>query len=127
MRNADRTAECRVTRTFGQLAVWSPNGEHILFARFLNVIRPDGTGLARIAIDRIGANPPWFHPSRTIAWFGSVPWGEPDQTSDAWFGFDGAWNCGRDGPSETAAAETRRSGAPSRLITLRAVRREGGT
>jgi dipeptidyl aminopeptidase/acylaminoacyl peptidase len=55
--NADGTDEHRLTRTFGQFAVWSPNGRYILFAPWLNVIRPDGTGLTQITVDGTPAEP----------------------------------------------------------------------
>jgi TolB protein len=55
--NADGTDQHRLTRTFGQFAVWSPDGAHILFAPFLNVIRPDGSGLARIPVEGTAAEP----------------------------------------------------------------------
>lgn len=55
--NADGTDQHRLTRTFGQFAVWSPDGQYILFAPWLNVIRPDGTGLTRIPVERTPAEP----------------------------------------------------------------------
>jgi Tol biopolymer transport system component len=55
--NADGTAQRRLSRTFGQFAVWSPEGHYILFAPHLNVIRPDGTGLTRITVEGIPAEP----------------------------------------------------------------------
>jgi Tol biopolymer transport system component len=55
--NADGSSQRRLTRTFAQFPAWSPDGEHILFAPFLNVIRPDGTGLTRIPVEGIGAEP----------------------------------------------------------------------
>jgi Tol biopolymer transport system component len=55
--NADGTDQHRLTRTFGQFAVWSPDGQYILFAPWLNVIRPDGTGLARIPVEGTSAEP----------------------------------------------------------------------
>jgi hypothetical protein len=55
--NADGTDPHRRTRTFGQFAVWSPDGQCILFAPWLNVIRPDGTGLRRISVDGTPAEP----------------------------------------------------------------------
>ncbi len=55
--NADGTDQHRLTRTFGQFAVWSPDGQYILFAPFLNVIRPDGTGLTRIPVEGTSAEP----------------------------------------------------------------------
>jgi Tol biopolymer transport system component len=55
--NADGTDQRRLTRTFGQFAVWSPDGRYILFAPWLNVIRPDGTGLTRIPVDGTSAEP----------------------------------------------------------------------
>jgi TolB protein len=55
--NADGTDRHRLTRTYGQFAVWSPDGQYILFAPWLNVIRPDGTGLTRIPIGGTPAEP----------------------------------------------------------------------
>jgi TolB protein len=55
--NTDGTDQHRLTRTFGQFAVWSPDGKYILFAPWLNVIRPDGTGLARIPAEGSPAEP----------------------------------------------------------------------
>jgi Tol biopolymer transport system component len=55
--NSDGTDQHRLTRTFGQFAVWSPDGRYILFAPWLNVIRPDGTGLARIPVKGTPAEP----------------------------------------------------------------------
>jgi Tol biopolymer transport system component len=55
--NADGTDQHRLTRTFGQFAVWSPDGQYILFAPWLNVIRPDGTGLTRIPVEGTPAEP----------------------------------------------------------------------
>jgi Tol biopolymer transport system component len=55
--NADGSDQHRLTRTFGQFAVWSPDGRYILFAPWLNVIRTDGTGLARISVDGTPAEP----------------------------------------------------------------------
>jgi TolB protein len=55
--NADGTDQHRLTRTFGQFAVWSPDGKYILFAPWLNVIRPDGTGLTRIPVEGTPAEP----------------------------------------------------------------------
>jgi TolB protein len=55
--NADGTEQRRLTRTFGQFAVWSPDGEYILFGPELNVIRPDGTGLTRIRVEGTPAEP----------------------------------------------------------------------
>lgn len=55
--NTDGTDQHRLTRTFGQFAVWSPDGQYILFAPWLNVIRPDGTGLTRIPIEGTPAEP----------------------------------------------------------------------
>ncbi|MDP9342354.1 MAG: hypothetical protein M3Q23_09745 [Actinomycetota bacterium] len=48
--NADGSNQHRLTDVFGQFAVWSPDGRYILFAPGLSVIRPDGTGLARIEV-----------------------------------------------------------------------------
>jgi hypothetical protein len=61
--NADGTHQYRLTRTFGQFAVWSPGGQYILFAPWLNVIRPDGTALTRIPIEGTPAEaqlPDWI-------------------------------------------------------------------
>jgi Tol biopolymer transport system component len=55
--NADGTDQHRLTRTFGQFAVWSADGQYIPFAPWLNVIRPDGTGLTRIPIEGTPAEP----------------------------------------------------------------------
>jgi Tol biopolymer transport system component len=55
--NADGTDQHRLTRTFGQFAVWSPDGRYILFAPWLNVIRPDGSGLTRIPVEGTSAEP----------------------------------------------------------------------
>ena len=55
--NADGTEPRRLTRTFGQFAVWSPDGQDILFAPFLNVIRADGTGLIRLPVEGAPAEP----------------------------------------------------------------------
>jgi TolB protein len=55
--NADGTDQHRLSKTFGQFAVWSPDGQYILFAPWLNVIRPDGTGLARIPVEGTPAEP----------------------------------------------------------------------
>jgi TolB protein len=55
--NADGTEQHRLNRTFGQFAVWSPDGQYILFAPFLNVIRADGTGLVRIPVAGVPAEP----------------------------------------------------------------------
>jgi len=55
--NADGTDQHRLSRTFGQFAVWSPDGQYILFAPQLNVIRPDGTGLTRIPVEGTSAEP----------------------------------------------------------------------
>lgn len=48
---ADGSKERRLTDRFGQFAVWSPDGDYILFAPGLNVVRPDGTGLVQIRVD----------------------------------------------------------------------------
>ena len=55
--NADGTEQHRLNRTFGQFAVWSPDGQYILFAPHLNVIRADGTGLIRLPVDNVPAEP----------------------------------------------------------------------
>jgi Tol biopolymer transport system component len=55
--NADGSDPHRLTRTFGQFAVWSPDGQYILFAPWLNVIRPDGTGLTRLPVEGTPAEP----------------------------------------------------------------------
>ena len=55
--NADGTDQHRLTRTFGQFAVWSSDGRYILFAPWLNAIRPDGTGLTRIPVEGTPAEP----------------------------------------------------------------------
>jgi len=55
--NADGTDQHRLSRTFGQYAVWSPDGQFILFAPWLNVIRPDGTGLTRLPVEGTPAEP----------------------------------------------------------------------
>jgi Tol biopolymer transport system component len=55
--NADGTDQHRLTRTFGQFGVWRPDGQYVLFAPWLNVIRPDGTGLTRIPIEGTAAEP----------------------------------------------------------------------
>lgn len=55
--NADGTDQHRLTRTFGQFAVWSPDGRYILFAPWLNVIRPDGSGLTRLPVEGTPAEP----------------------------------------------------------------------
>lgn len=55
--NADGTDQHRLSRTFGQFAVWSADGQYILFAPFLNVIRADGTGLSRIPVEGTPAEP----------------------------------------------------------------------
>ena len=63
--NADGTERHRLNRTFGQFSVWSPDGEYILFAPFLNVIRADGTGLTRIPMEGAPAEPEmpdWVEP-----------------------------------------------------------------
>ena len=56
---ADGTDQYRLTRTFGQFAVWSPGGQYILFAPWLNVIRPDGTGLTanHLLADAVDSRP----------------------------------------------------------------------
>jgi TolB protein len=55
--NADGTDKHRLSPTFGQFAAWSPDGQYILFAPWLNVIRPDGTGLSRIPVEGTPAEP----------------------------------------------------------------------
>jgi Tol biopolymer transport system component len=55
--NPDGTDQRRLSRTFGQFAEWSPDGRYILFAPHLNVIRPDGSGLVRIAVEGTPAEP----------------------------------------------------------------------
>jgi TolB protein len=55
--NADGTNQHRLTRTFGQFAVWSPDGQYILFSPFLNVIRADGSGLIRLPVEGVPAEP----------------------------------------------------------------------
>jgi hypothetical protein len=35
------------TDTFAQFADWSPDGQYLVFAPGLNIIRPDGSGLPR--------------------------------------------------------------------------------
>jgi hypothetical protein len=59
---ADGTDQRRLTRTFGQFAVRSPDGQCILSAPWLNVIRPDGTGLTRMPVEATPAEsemPDW--------------------------------------------------------------------
>ena len=55
--NADGSDQRRLTRTFGQFAVWSPDGQYILFAPFLDVIRADGTGLIRLPVQGAPTEP----------------------------------------------------------------------
>ena len=51
--NADGSNQHRLADKFGQFAVWSPDGQYILFSPGLNVIRPDGSGLASILVGGI--------------------------------------------------------------------------
>jgi TolB protein len=46
--NADGSDQHLVTKEMAQFVDWSPNGRYLVFSPGLNVIRPDGTGLARI-------------------------------------------------------------------------------
>jgi Tol biopolymer transport system component len=54
---SDGSGERRLNRTFGQFSAWSPDGAYILFAPYLNVIRPDGTGLTRIPVEGLPGEP----------------------------------------------------------------------
>jgi Tol biopolymer transport system component len=57
--NADGSEQTRVTDVFGQFAVWSPDGDYILFTpapEGFYVIRPDGSGLTSIPIERFGGS-----------------------------------------------------------------------
>ncbi len=55
--SAEGSDQRRLSRTFGQFSAWSPDGEYIVFAPFLNVIRPDGTGLVRIPVEGVPGEP----------------------------------------------------------------------
>jgi TolB protein len=46
--NADGSDQRRLTLQFGMFVDWSPDGQYLVFSPGLNVIRPGGTGLARI-------------------------------------------------------------------------------
>jgi hypothetical protein len=46
-----------LNRTFGQFAVWSPDGHYILLAPHLSLIRADGTGLIRLPVENVPAEP----------------------------------------------------------------------
>jgi Tol biopolymer transport system component len=46
--NANGSDQRRLSLQFGMFVDWSPDGQYLLFSPGLNVIRPDGTGLARI-------------------------------------------------------------------------------
>jgi dipeptidyl aminopeptidase/acylaminoacyl peptidase len=76
--NADGSDQHRLTRTFAQFAVWSPDGQYILFAPWLNVIRPDGTGLTRIPVEATPAEPemPDWIGCRDTHRHPSMPWTE---------------------------------------------------
>jgi Tol biopolymer transport system component len=53
----DGSEQRRLTEQFAQFAAWSPDGRYIVFAPGLNVIRPDGSGLARIRPKGLPAEP----------------------------------------------------------------------
>lgn len=55
--NADGSGQRRLSRVFAQFPEWSPDGRFIVFAPFLNVIRPDGTGFRRIPVRGLPAEP----------------------------------------------------------------------
>jgi TolB protein len=55
--NADGSDQTRLTDDYGQFADWSPDGRYIVFAPELNVMRPDGSGLARIDVKGLPAEP----------------------------------------------------------------------
>lgn len=46
--NADGSDQHRLTDAFAQFADWSPDGQYLIFAPGLNVIRPDGAGLTSL-------------------------------------------------------------------------------
>jgi Tol biopolymer transport system component len=48
--NADGSDQHRLSPRFGQFVDWSPDGRYLVFSPGLNVIRPDGTGLAEIPV-----------------------------------------------------------------------------
>jgi Tol biopolymer transport system component len=53
--NADGSNQHRVTKEMAQFMDWSPDGRYLVFSPGLNIIRPDGTGLARIPAATGGA------------------------------------------------------------------------
>jgi hypothetical protein len=58
LKRSRRQSEARLGEpSFGQFAVWSPDGRFILFAPWLNVIRPDGIGLIRLPVEGTPAEP----------------------------------------------------------------------
>jgi Tol biopolymer transport system component len=46
--NADGSDQDRLTDTFAQFVDWSPDGQYLVFAPGLNIIRPDGSGLTSL-------------------------------------------------------------------------------
>jgi len=48
--NADGSGQRRVSTRQGMLVDWSPDGDYLVFAPGLNVIRPDGSALASIPV-----------------------------------------------------------------------------
>jgi Tol biopolymer transport system component len=55
--DADGTHERRLSDRFGQFAAWSPDGEYIVFAPGLNVIRADGSGLVQLRVKGLPSEP----------------------------------------------------------------------
>jgi len=60
--NADGSGQRRVSMRQGMLVDWSPDGDYLVFAPGLNVIRPDGSGLASIPVTGVAGEaefPDW--------------------------------------------------------------------
>jgi dipeptidyl aminopeptidase/acylaminoacyl peptidase len=60
--NADGSSQRRVSLQQGMLVDWSPDGDYLVFAPGLNVIRPDGSGLTPIPVTGVAGDiefPDW--------------------------------------------------------------------
>ncbi len=60
--NADGSNQRRVSLQQGMLVDWSPDGDYLVFAPGLNVIRPDGSGLTSIPVTGVAGDiefPDW--------------------------------------------------------------------
>ena len=54
--NADGSGQHRLSLQMGMFVDWSPDGQYLVFSPGLQVIRPDGTGLAPIPITGTGSD-----------------------------------------------------------------------